>query len=148
MSRPEIIPVCRLHHGLPRNHVTLWRRAEAGLYGRVVRDERGRKAVSLEAVEIAEGVTFTDQQIAAMLNKPRVDLVYAKKKQERLRKFTPFPTEIELPEGSYSAAQVRSLIFDYCLKRDVAWHRYLAMADRAYADLIETTLPNPSKDME
>lgn len=134
-ARPDLLPVCRLQHALPIDHVTAWRRAHAGKYGAVVRDAEGRQSVTRDAVERAEGIALSDAQLEAIFAKSSQQSRAIEKVRRERARTRELPREpvampglptINVPTGRWlSREYVHDLIALQIAARDLEWIDYV-----------------------
>ncbi|HVV79319.1 MAG TPA: hypothetical protein VHD59_06860 [Pseudolabrys sp.] len=128
--RPDFIPVCKLHKVLAVNPSTAWRRASAGAYGPITRDDSGRQQVEAATVERVEGIAITDNTLKTVAA-PRTYTVQG----PRLRTV---PIKIPTNAASLTPDDVKALIEAHLLVRDAQWRRFLARVDDATAEILES----------
>jgi hypothetical protein len=126
VPRPTHIPVCRLSHIVAAVQPTCWRRAQAGDYGQITRDHRGRQQVELIAVETAEGIQFSEAQIAKALGTSSTNVVREREKQARVRNLSPGPIRIDTgPFHFFTATDAKAFALGCVQSRDRQWLAYL-----------------------
>jgi hypothetical protein len=97
-------------------------------------DDKGRLSARLDLVELAEQVTFTDEQLALMLSKPSTLPSQLRRKQERV---APSPGEITLPDmvqKFFSQPEAKAYALGAVQQRDRQWAQYLANLDSRKLD--------------
>ena len=126
MSRPTHIRVARLAPLVGCNTVTAHRRAKAGAYGRVTRDDQGRSQVEIAAVEVAEGRVFTDAEIARAAATPSSNPTNIRRAVERMAEIEPAPMSIGSIPLKLTRGTVIEIIRLHLDSRDVQWREAIA----------------------
>lgn len=131
MSRLTHIRVARLGFLLGCNPATSWRRAKAGLYGPMTRDDAGRLQVALAEVESAEGRVFDDADIARAMATPSHHSKHVAAKAERIAAIWPGPMEIKTGPVAFFTPQEAADFAAACIEhRDMQWR--IAIANAPY----------------
>jgi hypothetical protein len=107
---------------------TVWRRATAGRYGAITRDQSGRQQVETATVERVEGILITDSTLKTAAA-PRTHAV-------RGPHLSPLKIKIDRPPITYE--DVRTLIESHLLVRDAQWRRFIASVENLTADILES----------
>jgi hypothetical protein len=130
MPRPTHIRVARLGTLLGRDPSTCNRRAHAGTYGRVTRDDEGRLQVAIAEIEAHEGRVFDDAEIARAVNTPSHNSGHVAAKAERLSAIDPGLIEIRSGLAAiFTPQEVVELVSKYIDERDMQWQRAIARAN-------------------
>jgi len=124
--RPSHIRVARLAPLAGCNTITAHRRAKAGQYGRVTRDDEGRAQVEIAAVERAEGRIFTDAEIAHAIATPSTNSDNTRRTVMRLAEIEPAPMAIGHLPPKFDRCVVIEIIRLHLNIRDSEWRSAIA----------------------
>lgn len=124
--RPSHIRVARLAPLIACDRVTAHRRAKAGIYGRVTRDDEGRSQVEIAKVEVAEGRVFTDAEIARAAATPSTNTTNIRRAVERMAEIEPAPMSIGSIPLKLTRGTVLEIIRLHLDTRDTQWRTAIA----------------------